>query len=172
VQVLDCMRVGLHFPPVSRLPFNSKHTPCCSFKISLSPEQLSYRFSRDTDFRRYFVFNVFLLPFCMSVIYTSFTTLLKVSKSGLHVGGLDMPSDKITQNMLRDIKDPKHAVRYLLPPVAVSTTIVYGPGPHISTSTFICKNFSWFNVLMMTNSSVCVFVRVSEYLVSIISTNE
>jgi len=55
---------------------------------------------------------------CLKLLYPNFSHNEALNKSGLD--HLDYCRDLITKNLLREIKDPKHPLHYLLPTVKVS----------------------------------------------------
>jgi len=54
---------------------------------------------------------------CLKRLYPTFSYSEALNKSDLD--RLDYRRDLITQNLFREIKDPKHPLHYLLPPVSV-----------------------------------------------------
>jgi len=57
---------------------------------------------------------------CLKLLYPALSYNQALGKSGLD--RLDSWRDVITQKMFQEIKDPKHAVHYLLPPVKLSNS--------------------------------------------------
>ena len=55
---------------------------------------------------------------CLKLLFPALSYTESLSKCGLE--RLDDRRDIITQSMFRQIKDPKHPLHYLLPPVKVS----------------------------------------------------
>ena len=55
---------------------------------------------------------------CLKLLYPYFSYSEALNKTGLH--RLDYRRDMITKILFREIKDPKHPLHYLLPPVKVS----------------------------------------------------
>jgi len=55
---------------------------------------------------------------CLKLLFPALSYTESLRKSGLE--RLDDRRDMITQSLFRQIKDPKHPLHYLLPPVKVS----------------------------------------------------
>jgi len=66
---------------------------------------------------------------CLKLLYPALSYNQALNKSGLE--RLDSRHDAITQKMFQEIKDPKHPLHYLLPPVKVSNSL-NGFTAHIS----------------------------------------
>ena len=58
---------------------------------------------------------------CLKLLFPALSYTESLRKSGLE--RLDDRRDMITQSMFRQIKDPKHPLHYLLPPVKVSHSL-------------------------------------------------
>ena len=91
---------------------------------------------------------------CLKLLFLALTYTESLTKFGLE--RLDDRRDMITQSMFRQIKDPKHPLHYLLPPVKVSQSD--GSAAYISISNPTSQNFtSW--------KGLCTILYFNEVLV-------
>ena len=65
---------------------------------------------------------------CLELLFTALSFTVSLSKCGLE--RLDDRRDMITQSMFRQIKDSKHPLHYLLPPVKVSQMVLQPTYPY------------------------------------------